>query len=234
VGATFALLLAAGSGTRMGRPAKALMDLGGVPMFLHAYRSLASWPDLAGVVILVPEPNIEAASACLESEPASARTVIAAGGETRQASVRRGLEVLPQTADSILCHDAARPFASPSLVARVMIRLLGPGAADVDGVVPILSSADTVKRVRDGLVVETIPREELGLVQTPQAFRRAALEAAHARAAGSGLVGTDDAVLLEAAGYRVGVVPGEEANFKITTPADLRRAEDILARQDTA
>jgi 2-C-methyl-D-erythritol 4-phosphate cytidylyltransferase / 2-C-methyl-D-erythritol 2,4-cyclodiphosphate synthase len=162
------------------------------------------------------------------------QTVVAAGGETRQASVRRGLEVLPQTADSILCHDAARPFASPSLVARVMIRLLGRGAADVDGVVPILSSADTVKRVRDGLVVETIPREELGLVQTPQAFRRTALEAAHARTAGSGLVGTDDAVLLEAAGYRVGVVPGEEANFKITTPAALRRAEDILARQDTA
>jgi 2-C-methyl-D-erythritol 4-phosphate cytidylyltransferase len=218
----------------MGRPAKALMDLSGVPMFLHAYRSLASWPDLAGVVILVPEANIEAASACLENEHASARTVIAAGGDTRQASVRRGLDVLPQVADSILCHDAARPLASPSLVARVMNRLLGRDAADVDGVVPILSSADTVKRVRDGLVVETIPREELGLVQTPQAFRRAALEDAHTRAERSGLIGTDDAMLLEAAGYRVGVVSGEEANFKITTQADLRRAEDILERQGTA
>lgn len=228
------MLLAAGSGTRIGRRAKALMDLGGVPMFLHAYRSLASWPDLDGVVVLVPESSIEAVSACLDSEHASARTVIAAGGDTRQASVRRGLEVLPQAADSIMCHDAARPFASPSLVARVMIRLLGGGAPDVDGVVPILSSADTVKRVRDGVVVETIPREELGLVQTPQAFRRAALEDAHARAEGPGLVGTDDAMLLEAAGYRVGVVIGEEANFKITTQADLRRAEDILARQSPA
>src|SRR5947208_3944950 len=113
VGDTFALLLAAGSGTRMGRRAKALLDLGGFPMFIHAYRSLAAWPGLAGVVILVPEANVEAASACLESELASARTVIAAGGETRQASVRRGLEVLPQAADSVLCHDAARPFASP-------------------------------------------------------------------------------------------------------------------------
>jgi 2-C-methyl-D-erythritol 4-phosphate cytidylyltransferase len=218
----------------MGRPAKALLDLGGFPMFIHAYRSLASWPDLAGVVIVVPEANVEAASACLETEQGSARTVIAVGGETRQASVRRGLEVLPDIADSILCHDAARPFASPSLVARVMTRLLERGAADVDGVVPILSSADTVKRVRNGLVVETVPREELGLAQTPQAFRRAALEDAHARAEGSGLVGTDDAMLLEAAGYRVGLVMGEEANFKITTPADLRRAEDILARQATA
>ena len=115
-----------------------------------------------------------------------------------------------------------------------MTRLLRPGEPQVDGVVPILSSADTVKRVRDGLVVETIPREELGLVQTPQAFRRAALEDAHARAEGSGLVGSDDAMLLEAAGYRVGVVVGEEANFKITTPGDLSRAEDFLARQDTA
>ena len=217
----------------MGRRAKALLDLGGFPMFIHAYRSLAAWPDLAGVVILVPEANVEAASSCLESELASARTVIAAGGETRQASVRRGLEVLPQAADSVLCHDAARPFASPSLVARVMTRLLRPGEPQVDGVVPILSSADTVKRVRDGLVVETIPREELGLVQTPQAFRRAALEDAHARAAGSGLVGTDDAMLLEAAGYRVGVVVGEEANFKITTPADLEIARAMLAHQAT-
>jgi 2-C-methyl-D-erythritol 4-phosphate cytidylyltransferase/2-C-methyl-D-erythritol 2,4-cyclodiphosphate synthase len=234
MGDTFALLLAAGSGARMGRRAKGMLDLGGVPMFIHAYRSLVSWPDLAGVVILVPEAGVEAASACIEAEHGPARTVIAAGGETRQGSVRRGLGVLPQTADSILCHDAARPFASPSLVARVMTRLLEGGAPRVEGVVPILSSADTIKRVRDGLVVETIPREELGLVQTPQAFRRAALEDAHARAEGARLVGTDDAVLLEAAGYRVGVVAGEEANFKITTPADLRRAEDILARQDTA
>ena len=227
------MLLAAGSGTRMGGRAKAFMDLGGVPMLVHAHRTLTGSRDLAGVVILVPEADVDTASALVASEGAKTRTLVAVGGDTRQESVRRGLEVLPEQADIVLCHDAARPFASLALLERVTARLLG-GGTGVDGVVPVVASPDTVKRVRDGMVVETIRREELGLVQTPQAFRRRALEDAHRQADRSGLLATDDAMLLESAGYRIAVVEGEQANFKITTLEDLRRAEHLLAREGRA
>jgi 2-C-methyl-D-erythritol 4-phosphate cytidylyltransferase len=229
VGTTYALLLAAGSGTRLGGRAKAFTDLGGIPMFVRAHRTVAACRDIAGVVILVPEANLEMASAVIASEGATTRAVVAVGGETRQESVRRGLEVLPEQADVVVCHDAARPFASLALLERVTARLLA-GGTGVDGVVPVVASPDTVKRIRDGMVVETVRREELGLVQTPQAFRRRALEDAHRQAVRSGLLATDDAMLLESAGYRVAVVEGEQANFKITTSEDLLRAEQLLAR----
>src|SRR5207237_1792345 len=99
----------------------------------------------------------------------------------------------------------------------------------VQGVVPVVPSPDTVKRVREGLVIETVSRDELGLVQTPQAFTAEALVDAHRRAQLTGLEATDDAMLLEAAGFRVAAVEGDPSNFKVTTPEDLRRAEFLLA-----
>jgi 2-C-methyl-D-erythritol 4-phosphate cytidylyltransferase len=231
VGGTYALLLAAGAGTRMGGPAKALTDLGGLPMFLRGYRSLATCPDVDGIAVLVPQGHVDDVSVCVRSENYPRWTLVVGGGETRQASVRRGLASLPEEAGVVLCHDAARPFATPSLVGRVIGKLLGE--PEVDGVVPVVASPDTIKRLRDGRVVETLAREELGLVQTPQAFRRAALDDAHARAERSGLLGTDDAMLLEGAGYRVAVVEGEAGNFKITTPEDLRRAQQFVAGEAT-
>jgi 2-C-methyl-D-erythritol 4-phosphate cytidylyltransferase len=232
VGSTFALLLAAGSGTRMGRGAKALMDLGGIPMFAHAYRAMAMCDRIDGVVIVVPDQDVEAARRWIEAESGSRSTVVTAGGQTRQKSVRKGMEALPDAADIVVCHDAARPFASPSLFGRVIGRLTD-GSPSVDGVVPVVPAPDTVKRVRDGMVAETIPREDLSMAQTPQAFQRAALMDGHDQAERSGLAATDDAMLLEAAGYRVAAVQGEPSNFKITTTEDLRRAEQLLARQGT-
>jgi 2-C-methyl-D-erythritol 4-phosphate cytidylyltransferase / 2-C-methyl-D-erythritol 2,4-cyclodiphosphate synthase len=228
VGATFALLLAAGSGTRMGRPGKAFIDLGGIPMLLHSFRSMAACPAITGVVILVPGGLEETAHRCVASEGSGlgGRSIVRTGGDTRQASVGLGLEAISDDVDVVICHDAARPFASSALFDRVIQHLKGPA----DGVIPVLPVADTVKRVRDGLVVETIPRHELVSVQTPQAFRRAALEDAHRRADPS-VPATDDAMLLEAAGYRVDVVEGELSNFKITTPEDLLRAHHLLARE---
>ena len=105
-----------------------------------------------------------------------------------------------------------------------MARLRGEGSPD--GVIPVVSSPDTVKRLRDGWVAETLPRRELGMAQTPQAYIGAALRTAHDRAA---FEATDDAMVLEAAGFRVAVVEGENSNFKITSPADLARAEQVLA-----
>jgi 2-C-methyl-D-erythritol 4-phosphate cytidylyltransferase len=148
------------------------------------------------------------------------------GGRTRQESVRLGLEAVPGGTDVVLCHDAARPLATPGLFRRVF-----EGLEDVQGCVPVVPTADTVKLVKDGRVVRTLPRAQVGLAQTPQAFTLPALLHAHQRALRRGEEGTDDAMLVEAAGYSVGVVEGEPGNFKITTPEDLQRAEQVLSER---
>ena len=144
------------------------------------------------------------------------------GGETRQASVLAGLSVVAAGVDRILCHDAARPLASSALFARTLESLDG-----WDGVVPVLRVVDTVKRVQDDRIEGTEPRESLALAQTPQAFGSAALRDAHERAAADGFEGSDDALLLERAGYRVRAIEGERTNLKITTPDDVRLAEAL-------
>jgi 2-C-methyl-D-erythritol 4-phosphate cytidylyltransferase len=215
----FALLLAAGSGTRMGRSGKALLEVGPAPMFVHSLRVMAQCPAIGGVVLVVPDGFVDDATS-LAYEEGTSRVIVATGGDSRKESVARGLREVPADVEAVLCHDAARPFATLALYERVIAGLSG-----ADGVVPTLPSPDTVKRVLDGVVVETIPRDEVGLVQTPQAFRRAALEDAHRRSQIRGRQATDDAMFLEATGYRVVAVEGEPANFKITTPDDLRRAK---------
>jgi 2-C-methyl-D-erythritol 4-phosphate cytidylyltransferase/2-C-methyl-D-erythritol 2,4-cyclodiphosphate synthase len=146
------------------------------------------------------------------------------GGATRQASVRAALAAVPDDADSVVCHDAARALASPALFDAIVDALHG-----WDGVVPVVPVADTVKRIRDGLVLGTEPRGELALAQTPQAFATSALRAAHVRAQERGDEVTDDAAALELAGFRVRAIVGEPGNFKITTAEDLGRAEALLA-----
>jgi len=140
------------------------------------------------------------------------------GGSTRAESVRAGLAEVPDDAAVILVHDAARPLVSDELIERV----LEPLSAGYDGAVPGLPLADTVKRVRDGDVVETIDRAELAVVQTPQAFVAPVLRAA---AAGEG---TDCASLVEARGGRIRVVEGDPRLLKITTQADLALVESWL------
>jgi 2-C-methyl-D-erythritol 4-phosphate cytidylyltransferase len=145
---------------------------------------------------------------------------VTTGGATRSDSVRAGLACVPADADVVVVHDAARPLASPTLFARV-IAAVRDGA---DAAVPALPIADTVKRVSDGVVVETVSRDDLVAVQTPQAFRRDALERAHAGAA----IDTDDAALVERDGGKVVVVDGDPRNFKVTLPEDLALARVLL------
>jgi 2-C-methyl-D-erythritol 4-phosphate cytidylyltransferase/2-C-methyl-D-erythritol 2,4-cyclodiphosphate synthase len=123
----------------------------------------------------------------------------------------------------VVCHDAARPLAQAALFESVLLAL---GVAD--GAVPLLPVADTVKRVRNGVVEDTIPRHDLGLAQTPHAFRAGPLRAAHRLAEEAGIEGTDDAALLERAGYLVVAVAGDPDNLKVTVPEDLGRVEAIL------
>ena len=139
------------------------------------------------------------------------------------ASVRRAVEALPAEFDAVVCHDVARPLAGPKLFAAAVEALAG-----ADGVVPVVPIVDTVKRVRDMAVTETIDREGLAAAQTPQAFRRVALEAAHASAPDQSA--TDDAVLVERAGGTIRAIPGDPLNLKITTPDDLWIATALLGR----
>ncbi len=143
------------------------------------------------------------------------------GGASRSESVRAGLAAVPATAEVVVVHDAARPLASPTLF-RAVIAAVAGGA---DGAVPGLAVSDTVKRVgADGAVAETVPRDGLVAVQTPQAFRAEALRAVHA----AGGEASDDAALVEAAGGRVVVVQGEAANLKVTNPADMTVAAALV------
>ncbi|HEY3239179.1 MAG TPA: 2-C-methyl-D-erythritol 4-phosphate cytidylyltransferase [Acidimicrobiia bacterium] len=143
-----------------------------------------------------------------------------AGGASRSESVRAGLAAVPSTAEIIVIHDAARPLAALSLFTAVIDAI----RAGADGAVPALPVPDTVKRVEDGRVVTTLDRKGLVAVQTPQAFRAEMLRASLA----GGAEATDDAALVEAAGGKVVVVPGDPLNLKITTPHDLARAGWVM------
>ena len=220
-----ALLLAAGEGRRLGWAIpKAFVPVGGRPMLEYSLVSMAQSGVIDAVVLVVPpgeHRRVQALIPELKDGPLVASVV--AGGRTRQASVRHGLDAVLGGADLVVCHDAARPFASPELFGRVV-----SGLAGLDGAIPVIPAHDTVKRVANGRVVQTLPREEIGLTQTPQAFRLEALRSAHGRALGANDAATDDAVLLEAAGFTVGVVEGEPWNFKITFAEDLARANERI------
>ncbi len=233
----FGILLAAGSGDRLGLAVpKGFIDLDGRPMFELSLMAMAASGVVGGVILVVPpggRPDaVEETIERWRSAPGGCSVLgVISGGGSRQASVQMGLEALePFSAGAsvVVCHDAARPLASPELYRRVVAAL-----AASDGAIPVVASPDTVKRVRDGRVVETIPRGEVGLAQTPQAFRLPALREAHRRAQEAGTEATDDAMLLESAGHAVAVVEGEPTNFKVTTAEDLQRAADALARRRT-
>jgi 2-C-methyl-D-erythritol 4-phosphate cytidylyltransferase len=205
---TWAIVVAAGGGARFGG-AKQFVTLGGVSV---VDRSVSVARDACdGVVVVLPP----------ESEwTAPAGVLVVVGGATRSDSVRAGLAVVPDDVDVVVVHDAARPLASRRLF-DLVVHAVVDGA---DGAVPALAISDTVKRVRGERVVETVSRDGLVAVQTPQAFRATVLRAAHR----VGAFDTDDAALVEADGGTVVVVEGERRNLKLTRAEDLQVAEALL------
>jgi 2-C-methyl-D-erythritol 4-phosphate cytidylyltransferase len=218
-----ALLAAGGRGHRLQADVpKALVHLAGKPLLRFSLDTMAACAELEAVVVAAPIDRWNEVEAIAKGWQKVVEVV--KSGESRQASILNALEAAPSGFDAVLCHDVARPFASSALFAAVL------GALDrADGVVPILPVHDTVKRVADGMVTETVSRDELGLAQTPQAFRRDVLEAAHRAATLEGFEGTDDAALVERAGFRVVVVAGEASNMKLTTASDLAVASALAA-----
>jgi 2-C-methyl-D-erythritol 4-phosphate cytidylyltransferase len=221
------IVAAAGSGERLGvGMPKALVPLGGRPILAYSVLTAAACPRVALVMVAGPSDRVAETREAVEAVALEVPVSVVAGGATRQESVRLALEAVPSDVAILVCHDAARPFASAALFGRVIDAVSG-GA---EGVVPVLRPADTVKRLDGGVVAGTIPRDSIGLAQTPQAFAAASLRRAHARAEQEGVAATDDAMLLEELGIRVVAVPGERSNFKVTTPGDLEWAERMMSR----
>ena len=218
----WALLVAAGSGERLGeeRP-KAFARLGELPLLAESLRRLdeSGWID--AIVVAVPAEWEEPAILLAEEISASKVTACVTGGATRAESVRAALAEVPDDALVVLVHDAARPLVSDAVLERV----LAPLSEGWEAVVPGLPLADTIKRVDGDRVLETVDRTGLVAVQTPQAFLLTTLRAAHD---GDSAGVTDCASLVEARGVRVKVVPGDAKLLKVTSPADLELVQAWL------
>lgn len=216
---------------RMGRAGagphgrKQYVALEGVPVLLRALTAFERVAAVDEIVVVVPEEDVAWVEAeWLAPRRGRQRLVAVAGGASRQESVARGCAALSPSCRWIIVHDGARPLVTPAVIERVL-----EGARSTGAAVCGLPVTDTIKRVDEaGRVVETLPRESLRAIQTPQAFRRDILERAHAQEDLLAAV-TDDAALVERLGVPVIVVEGDPANMKLTVPADLDRARQLLA-----
>jgi len=220
--AVWAVLAAAGRGERLGgRRPKAFAKLRDRPLLAESLERLEASGWIDAIVIVAPR-GWEEPSILVAEELACTKVVACAtGGETRAESVRAGVAEVAEEADVIVVHDAARPLLPEEVIERV----LGALNQGWDGAVPGLPLADTVKRVQNAQVVETLPREELVAVQTPQAFLAPVLRDA---LAGELAGATDCAALVEARGGRVTVVPGDQRLLKVTDQADLELISSYL------
>ena len=221
----YVLLLAGGSGTRMGAACnKVLLPLSGEPVLCRSARAFRGLVD--GMVVVARPEDMDAVRSMLsQAGLLNDHVAIVPGGDTRQASVWNGLCALPAQADKVLIHDGARCLVDEGTIRRAMasVDACGTGVAAI----PLI---DTVKQVdSQERVVSTPDRSSLRAVQTPQAFTVSLIRRAHEAANQSGYLGTDDASLVERLGIPVHLTEGSRRNMKLTTPEDLSMAETLLA-----
>jgi 2-C-methyl-D-erythritol 4-phosphate cytidylyltransferase len=205
---------------------KQFLALGGQPLILHSLRVFQASSVIEEVILAVPLNEMDY---CLKEIVAKHRftkvTKVVPGGHERQDSVRHALEAVHDDVDVVLVHDAVRPFLTEHMVDEVVKAARAKGAAII-----ALPMKDTVKQVgADHVIERTVDRQSLWLAQTPQAFRRDWLLAAHRKAHAAGIRATDDAYLIEWAGHPVSVVEGSGENIKVTRPEDMVIGEAILA-----
>jgi len=228
------IVVAAGSGSRLGRDQpKAFVPLSGRPILEHALAGVFGMSEAAQVIVVAPTDQLAEAEAIAVrvGGTAAGYLSVVAGGDTRQASVARGLAAVGEGVTVVLVHDAARALTPAAQSDAVVAAVRATG----HGIVPGLPVVDTIKQVDDDdAILGTVDRSRLSAVQTPQGFPRAMLDAAFAWAAGLPATDaaatdlTDDAALVAAAGNPVTVIPGDPLAFKVTTAWDLRRAEQLL------
>jgi 2-C-methyl-D-erythritol 4-phosphate cytidylyltransferase len=218
-----AIVVAAGRGTRFGRP-KQLVELAGKPMLAWSIETFAAMHEVHALVITTEADLVAEVDALARGHAAHLEPRVIVGGAERQDSVRLALDALAERCDYVFVHDGARPMIRADAVRRGM-------AATAPGVGALLAipAVDTIKELDpDGKVVRTLDRSVLRAAQTPQFAAAADLRRAHRDAFRDGVRVTDDATLLERAGFDVIAVEGDPENFKVTVPADLARAELIL------
>lgn len=228
----FAILPAAGLGTRMAGPQpKQFLALDGVPILIHSLRAFAAVGRVTAIYVAVRKPEIKRVQAQVAEYGFGSRVHVVEGGDNRQESVVHALAAVPaQAEDVVLVHDAVRPLIDTATIDRTIDAVVEHGAAIVG-----LPAVDTIKQVErtahGALITATIPREFIVLAQTPQGFRYGLLKQAMAEATADGFVGTDEASVVERAGLPVAVVHGSQVNLKITQPGDLELAEFYLSQR---
>jgi len=221
-----AVIPAAGTGRRMkSETSKQFLRLGSKPILFYTLAKFERVSEVDQVILVVREEDMMLAAQEVDRYGIRKVNKIVAGGAERQDSVYAGLRALEGRPDFVVVHDAVRPFASEEL-----IRLSIQHALEFGAVVAAVPVTSTIKRVAAGEVVETVNREELWEVQTPQVFRYELILTAYEEAEREGFRATDDAALVERIGATVRVLVGERSNIKITTPEDLALAEFLLGR----
>ncbi len=218
------IIAAAGSGTRMGgEDNKVLLPLDGKPVLEHSLECFSSMDEVSELIVVTRDCDQEAINKLVKERVSHKKTRVVLGGAQRQDSVYLGLKALALDTEWVIIHDGARPYITPNLVRKGLKGVYEHQAVGI--AVPV---KDTIKKVRNGLVIETPPRSELWAMQTPQIFAYDLVLEAHDKAKEDGIIATDDCALLEALGHPVYIVEGDYSNIKITTPEDLPRSQTFL------
>lgn len=223
-----AVVVAAGCGNRMEhRVPKQYLKIQGKPLFIYCLETFEHCKAISEVILVVQQDDVEKTGTILSEWGIHKVKCVVEGGRERQKSVRRGLEALSPCIEIVLVHDGVRPFVALDRIEAVIDQAKKYGAAVL--AIPV---TDTIKEVKNGSVIQTLRRDALWSVQTPQGFRVDWLRQAYDKADRDKFVGTDDASLVERLGYPVRIIPGIERNIKITSLQDLSIAEWIV-KEDT-
>ncbi|MGH7846567.1 MAG: 2-C-methyl-D-erythritol 4-phosphate cytidylyltransferase [Candidatus Binatia bacterium] len=224
-----AVIVAAGEGSRMGKTIpKVFLPLQDKPLIIHTLRGFAAARNVENVILVVAEAEMARCEALIRADEDLSKRhyVLQTGGPRRQDSVRRGLSRLDEDCGVVVIHDGARPLVRPDLIDQCIEVAWKEGAVAVG-----LRARDTIKIVsEDGRVCQTLPRDRLWQIQTPQAFRVKVIRAAYEAAARENVDATDDATLVERLGERVAVLEGDPRNIKVTFPEDLWIAETFMQK----
>ena len=216
-----AIIPAAGLGVRLGEE-KQFKLLAGYPLFIHSIRTFINSPKIDEIVIVVPKNKKKIIYDWLTPISHKKNIVVTHGGFKRQDSVKNGVLSSDSNSSLICIHDAARPFITSKIIEECIT-----SAKNSDGAVVAIPSTSTVKYSRNNIIEKTINRDNVWLAQTPQVFWRDKLLKAYSNLDKTDIL-TDESVLMEKMGYKISLVSGDEANFKITTLEDWKRAESYL------
>ena len=216
-----AVIPAAGSGERFGGK-KQLKIMGGRPLLFHTLKPFIDSDLIFEIVVVAPKNDVQQLNRELKSMISVKPVTVVSGGNTRQKSVFNGLKAASDSSELICVHDAVRPFVTKKLIEKAV-----NACSEHDGVIVAQPSTDTIKKVMDNQILETLQREMIWRAQTPQVFSKSVLQEALKMAEEENIQGTDEASLLEKIGYQVGFVEGSSLNIKITTEEDWVFAEAI-------